>query len=84
MAAYYDLVPGFERLLELNGGDLEKFYQAADRLTHEPKAERHRRLLSLSSAAAGSTPQHASDMPVAPYSSNPAPDHPGGRAGASP
>jgi predicted aminopeptidase len=56
VAAYYDLVPGFERLLEQNGGDLGKFYEAADRLTHEPKAERHRRLRSLDSAAAGSTP----------------------------
>jgi predicted aminopeptidase len=56
VAAYYDLVPGFERLLEQNGGDLGKFYEAADRLTHEPKAQRDRRLRSLSSAAAGSTP----------------------------
>jgi predicted aminopeptidase len=57
VAAYYDLVPGFERLLEQNGGDLGKFYEAANRLTHEPKAERHRRLRSLGSAAAGSTPR---------------------------
>ncbi|MEI7938337.1 MAG: aminopeptidase [Verrucomicrobiota bacterium] len=57
VAAYYDFVPGFERLLEQNGGDLGKFYEAADRLTHEPKAERHRQLRSLGSAAAGSTPQ---------------------------
>jgi predicted aminopeptidase len=56
VAAYYDLVPGFERLLDQNGGDLGKFYEAADRLTHEPKAERDRRLRSLGSAAAGSTP----------------------------
>jgi predicted aminopeptidase len=57
VAAYYDLVPGFERLLEQNGGDLGKFYEAADRLTHEPKAERHRQLRSLGGAATGSTPQ---------------------------
>ncbi len=56
VAAYYDLVPGFQRLLEQNGGDLAKFYQAADRLTHEPKVERHRRLRSLGGAVAGSTP----------------------------
>ena len=49
VAAYYDLVPGFERLLEQNGGDLGKFYEAAGRLTHEPKAERHRWLRSLGS-----------------------------------
>ena len=49
VAAYYDLVPGFERLLESNGGDLEKFYQAAERLAGEPKAERQRWLRTLSS-----------------------------------
>ena len=52
VAAYYDLVPGFERLLEQNGGDLEKFYQAAERLAGEPKAERHRWLRTLGSATA--------------------------------
>jgi len=54
IAAYYDLVPGFEQLLKLNGGGLGKFYEAADQLAHEPKAERHQRLRSLGSAAAGS------------------------------
>jgi len=52
VAAYYDFVPGFERLLDESGGDLGKFYEAADKLAHEPKAERHRRLRSLGSAAA--------------------------------
>src|SRR5882724_9662624 len=41
VAAYYDLVPGFEHLLALNGGDLEKFYQAVERLAQKPKKERH-------------------------------------------
>ena len=41
VAAYYDLVPGFERLLALNGGDLEKFYQAARHLSKMPRKERH-------------------------------------------
>jgi predicted aminopeptidase len=49
VAAYYDLVPGFERLLELNGGDLEKFYQAADQLARAPKEARAERLRTLSS-----------------------------------
>jgi predicted aminopeptidase len=53
VAAYYDLVPGFERLLAQNGGDLEKFYEAADRLAREPKRERDRWLRTLGSAAAG-------------------------------
>jgi predicted aminopeptidase len=51
VAAYYDLVPGFEQLLKLNGGDLAKFYEAADKLAHEPKAEREQRLRSLGSEA---------------------------------
>ena len=37
VAAYYDLVPGFERLLAQNGGDLEKFYEAVDRLARRAK-----------------------------------------------
>src|SRR5207253_3831788 len=45
VAAYYDLVPAFERLLASNGGDLEKFYQAVERLAKMPKKER-RKLLS--------------------------------------
>ena len=53
VATYYDLVPGFERLLELNGGDLGKFYAAATRLTKLSKAERHRRLRVPDRAAMG-------------------------------
>lgn len=41
VAAYYDLVPGFERLLALNGGDLQKFYDAAKRLSKLSMKERH-------------------------------------------
>ena len=47
VAAYYDLVPGFEHLLELNGGDLEKFYTEAERLSKMPKKDRHQRLNAL-------------------------------------
>ena len=53
VADYYDLVPGFERLLEQNGGDLEKFYQAVERLAGEPKAKRQQRLQALVSGLAG-------------------------------
>ena len=56
VAAYYDLVPGFERLLETSSGDLGKFYAAADNLAHEPKAERHQRLRALGGAAVGAAP----------------------------
>jgi len=50
VAAYYDLVPGFEHLLELHGGDLEKFYSAADRLAKMSKKERHQWLRNLEPA----------------------------------
>jgi len=45
VGAYYDLVPGFERMLQASGGDLEKFYQAAKRLSKLPKRERHQQLV---------------------------------------
>ena len=51
VATYYDFVPGFERLLELTGGDLEKFYQAVERLAEKSKEERHQQLKRLGSAA---------------------------------
>src|SRR5207248_3805805 len=40
VANYYDYVPGFQRLLQANGGDLEKFYAAAERLARGPKDKR--------------------------------------------
>jgi predicted aminopeptidase len=51
VAAYYDLVPGFERLLALNGGDLEKFYRAARRLSKMPRKERRSSLAKPDGAA---------------------------------
>jgi predicted aminopeptidase len=51
VAAYHDLVPGFERLLEQNGGDLEQFYRAADELARVPKKQRDERLRALGKAA---------------------------------
>jgi len=48
VATYYDLVPGFEHLLKANGGDLEKFYEAAKRLSKLPRKERRQQLASLS------------------------------------
>ncbi|MGO8674542.1 MAG: aminopeptidase [Limisphaerales bacterium] len=44
VAAYYDLVPCFQRLLETNGGDLERFYQAAERLSKMPRKQRRQAL----------------------------------------
>ncbi len=52
VAAYYDLLPGFRQLLKNNGGDLEKFYRAADRLSKLPQSQRHQALRSLAAAAA--------------------------------
>jgi predicted aminopeptidase len=47
VAAYNDFVPGFEQLLASNGGDLEKFYAAAERLAKKPKKDRHAALRAL-------------------------------------
>ena len=66
VATYYDLVPGFEQLLAQTGAELGKFYEAADKLAHEPKAERHRRLLSLGAASAAWTvPEDAASASAA-------------------
>jgi predicted aminopeptidase len=47
VATYYDSVPGFERLLASNGDDLEKFYQAVERLSKQPRKTRHEALQAL-------------------------------------
>jgi predicted aminopeptidase len=52
VAAYYDLVPGFEHLLAQSGGNLEKFYQAASQLAKRSKQERDNRLSILGKAQA--------------------------------
>jgi predicted aminopeptidase len=46
VGTYYDCVPGFERLLRKENGDLPRFYAAARRLAHEPKAKRDAQLCS--------------------------------------
>ncbi|HET7624044.1 MAG TPA: aminopeptidase [Verrucomicrobiae bacterium] len=47
IANYYDYVPGFEQLLKLNGGDMEKFYKAAERLSKKSQEDRHQWLRDL-------------------------------------
>jgi predicted aminopeptidase len=47
VAAYYDFVPAFEQILAANGGDMDKFYKAAERLSKKPKSERHEQLRIL-------------------------------------
>lgn len=44
LATYYDCVPGFERLLAEQGGDLPRFYGAARALSKKPRAVRHEQL----------------------------------------
>jgi predicted aminopeptidase len=46
VGTYYDCVPGFERLLKRQDGNLPRFYDAARRLAHEPKATRDAQLCS--------------------------------------
>ena len=53
IANYYDYVPAFDRLLETNGRDLEKFYAEAERLSKMKKEERHEWLRNLTAPAAG-------------------------------
>jgi predicted aminopeptidase len=47
VVTYYTLVPAFHALLKANGGDLQKFYEAAERLGKEPKDKRHLTLEKL-------------------------------------
>jgi predicted aminopeptidase len=44
VATYYKCVPGFQRLLARQGGDLERFYAAARELSKQPRAKRHTQL----------------------------------------
>ncbi len=44
MATYFDCIPGFERLLAEQDGDLPRFYEAARQLAKLPRAERHEKL----------------------------------------
>jgi predicted aminopeptidase len=46
VATYYDLVPGFERLLECEHGDLPAFYAAVERMRHLSKEQRRARLMN--------------------------------------
>jgi predicted aminopeptidase len=44
VATYFDCVPGFERLLAHEDGDLPRFYAAVRKLAHASQRERHRQL----------------------------------------
>jgi predicted aminopeptidase len=53
IANYYDFLPAFKRLLELNGGDMEKFYQEVERLSKMDKDTRHQWLRDLADGKRG-------------------------------
>jgi predicted aminopeptidase len=53
VAAYYDFVPGFEQLLSSTGGEMQKFYQAAEKLSKRSKPERHEELRVLAATRLG-------------------------------
>jgi predicted aminopeptidase len=44
LATYYDCLPGFERLLSQQGGNLPSFYAAVRELSRKPRADRHAEL----------------------------------------
>jgi predicted aminopeptidase len=44
VATYFECVPGFERLLAQQNGDLPRFYAAVRALAHAPRRERHQAL----------------------------------------
>jgi predicted aminopeptidase len=48
VATYFDCLPGFERLLAQDDGDLPGFYAAVRALARAPHAERHRALCAKS------------------------------------
>src|ERR1051325_2446277 len=52
IATYETLVPAFQQLLAQDGGDLQKFYAAAQALTSLPKDERHARMMALANSPA--------------------------------
>jgi predicted aminopeptidase len=57
IATYYQCVPGFQRLLAQQGGDLQRFYGAARELAKQPRAIRHARLCQPPVPEAGGTGQ---------------------------
>jgi predicted aminopeptidase len=48
IATYYQCVPGFERLLAEQDGDLVRFYAAARALSKQPRSRRHAQLCQAS------------------------------------
>ncbi len=55
IGTYNDCVPGFERLLRQENGDLPRFYEAARKLAREPQARRDAQLCSNAAATTTAT-----------------------------
>jgi predicted aminopeptidase len=53
VATYYQCVPGLQRVLAEQGGDLVRFYAAARKLAKMPRGERHARLCGGEGKATG-------------------------------
>ncbi|MEQ1751964.1 MAG: aminopeptidase [Prosthecobacter sp.] len=47
LATYYDLLPGFETLIEQQGGDLERFIQEVESMRKQSHDERRNRLMRV-------------------------------------
>jgi hypothetical protein len=60
-------VPGFERLLRQENDDLPRFYAAARKLAHAPKATRDARLCPSATALTATAADPAAQTPAAPY-----------------
>jgi predicted aminopeptidase len=60
---YYDCLPGFERLLQQEDGDLPRFYDAARKLAHEPQPTRDAQLCSNSPALTATAADPAARTP---------------------
>lgn len=57
LATYYDCMPGFERLLAEQNGDLPRFYTAARELSRLPRAARHEKLCKQTPSPGGTEPE---------------------------
>ena len=54
IGTYYDCVPGFQRLLKADLGDLERFYSDVRALAREPRAQRDAAVCTAQAGAAAS------------------------------
>jgi predicted aminopeptidase len=65
VGTYNDCAPGFQRLLRQENDDLPRFYDAARRLAHEPKATRDAQLCSGSASITATDADPAAQSPAA-------------------